>query len=401
METATCENYFEKFADHNYSDNVKDSIASIIKNNCFVKCTVNIKDIDTNNGNYLAQLYEVDIKGETNKGEKEINLFFKESLTLEKIEVLNIDEVYDRELFIYQNFASIANKLQDEAKIPEDERYVFVPEYGGNVKIIILENLSKQDFKTYYRMDVMPIKYAQLAIKALAKFHSLSFVVKEKMPEYFEEHVKTKKANLNFNDDWSKFISNVCESTAKLVARNQESIRNYAPKMKERLIKSIIIPTPISCLTHGDYRLNNILVKELDGEPTAVAVVDYQLINYGNPLRDFFYFIYTGSDRKFRLDHLEDLKNLYYQTMTNFLAYFDLDINDVYPKEEFEKDFVETREHGLMVGLYSGAFIFIPDEDSIDTSKVALSEIDCSNLDVRFKERAQEMIDEFIGLGIL
>lgn len=132
-----------------------------------------------------------------------------------------------------------------------------------------------------------------------------------------------------------------------------------------------------------------------------VSVVDYQLIDYGNPLRDFLYLIYTSSDRKFRQKHLDDLKNLYHDTLTRFLEYFNLDVDDVYPKEEFEKVYTECQDYGLMIGLFAAPFLFATEDEKLDTSKISLSELDFTLMDSRYKARVQDLIDELLEFGYL
>lgn len=131
-------------------------------------------------------------------------------------------------------------------------------------------------------------------------------------------------------------------------------------------------------------------------------VVDYQLIYYGCPLNDFFYFIFGATDQKFRQAHLENLKNLYYDTMRKFLEYFNINLENVYPKAQFERQYRERIDFGLAMALFSLPLILAPEGDVPDFSKTELTDVKIStDGDVVFKERILGVIDDFLKWGYL
>ncbi|XP_028175289.1 uncharacterized protein LOC114363690 [Ostrinia furnacalis] len=89
-----------------------------------------------------------------------------------------------------------------------------------------------------------------------------------------------------------------------------------------------------------------------NGEPCVVRVVDYQFSFYGCSIIELFNFIFTGTDQEFRKNHLEYLKNLYYKSMEEFLKLFNMDVEDYYPRAEFERLYRERLDYGLMIALF-------------------------------------------------
>ncbi|XP_041987820.1 uncharacterized protein LOC121739420 [Aricia agestis] len=388
----------------NVSEKIKGSVDSIIKRSGFRKQEVEIRRIDTNKGNFLGRLYEVNIKGVTDTGEKELNIFFKEELVIEKIKLVDVKEAYSKEIFIYKHFAKIANELQEEVKVPESERYRFTNAYDETTDgLIILENLSMRGFKTYFKMDVMPIEYAEISIKNLARFHALSFAIENKMPIFFEREIKSLSKSFNMDDDFHTFLRNISETTANMLDEDdKQKLLKFKPVLTNKFSKYFVNEGKFKCcMNHGDYRINNVLVREEEGVPKEVMAVDYQLIDYGYILRDFMFFIFTGTDREFRHKHLNNLKNMYFETMKTFLRYFDLDIDDIYSRDTFDEEYKAMLDLGLMIGLYCSIFVFSAEDSDFSLESKSLTELDVGNLDRRYTPRLKGLVDDFIEWGIL
>ncbi|CAK1585895.1 unnamed protein product [Parnassius mnemosyne] len=361
------------------------------------------RTISTEGGNYLAVLYEVDIKGKTCEGEKETNIFIKYIISDEHMNIVDISELYFKELFFYRDMSEIFTELQIEAGVPLEERYKVVKSYSeSSTEAIILQNVAKEGFATFYRMDVMPLKFAEMAVQQLARFHGLSFVTQQKRPEYFERKIKTLKQSFQLNDNFKAFCRNMFNySVEGLDVEVRNKLEQALPELLENYIKYLNgDKMKVKCLCHGDYRMNNILMKIKEGEVTEVIPVDYQLLNYGTPITDFIYFVFGATDKEFRRNHLKHLKDMYFETMDNFLKYFEIDIDSVYPRKEFERDYVECLDYGLQVVLFIIPFVFTLESDVPDLSKTEITDVKL-NLDHRYYERLQGVVDDMTEYGKL
>ncbi|CAK1585894.1 unnamed protein product [Parnassius mnemosyne] len=361
------------------------------------------RTISTEGGNYMAVLYEVDIKGKTSEGEKETNIFIKYIISNEHMNIFDISELYFKELFFYRELSEIYTELQIEAGVPLDERYKVVKSYSeSSTEAIILQNVAKEGFATFYRMDVMPLKFAELAVQQLAMFHGLSFVTQQKRPEYFERKIKTLKQCLQFNDSFKAFSRRMFNySVEGLDTELRKKLEQALPELLENYIKYLNgDKTKVKCLCHGDYRINNILMKLTEGDVTEVIPVDYQLLYYGSPITDFIYFIFGATDKEFRRNHLKHLKDMYFETMHNFVKNFEIDIDSVYPRKEFERDYVECFDYGLQVVLFIKPLVFALESDVPDFSKSEIADIKVK-LDHRYYDRLQGVVDDMIQYGKL
>lgn len=243
-----------------------ESINNIIKKEGFIKYKIYKQCVSTNGGNYLGVLYEVDINGKTKDGDKELNIFVK-SITPDdcNMKIISIPSVYKTESFTYNELSKIFNELQDEAHVPLEERYKMVKCYdGSNTEAIIMENLARKGFKTGHRMDVVSLKFAEMSIRELAKFHAFSFILKEKRPEYFNSKIKTMKTPYIFGEHWEGFIQGMSKMTMDNIDDGlKDRVEKFCIGIEDKFSRNFVDETLMRCLCHGDYRPNNILAKTI------------------------------------------------------------------------------------------------------------------------------------------
>ncbi|KAF9822506.1 hypothetical protein SFRURICE_012602 [Spodoptera frugiperda] len=381
------------------SNKVDQCIKNIADRNGFVKYHIEKKEFSTNGGNYLGLLYEVNVNGHTNEGKKELNIFVKSILTGDKdLEILSVQDIYQTEMFAYKVLLKVFDELQEEANVPPKERYKMVKSYEeSDAEVIIMENVAKKGFRTGHRMDVPSLQFAEKAIAELAKFHSFAFVLKVKRPAFFEEQIKTRKAPYNAGEQWQ----GLAQSMIKIVMENiddgvKERVEKIYENIGDRYTSYYEAESLGRCLCHGDYRPNNILTKTIDGEITELIPVDYQLMYYGCPIIDFLYFIMVCTDKPFRKAHLMHLKNVYHMTMTRFLKYFDLDINDFYSREDFEKDYEKTLGYGLVYSLIFLPFMFASEDDVPDLTRDDIANLSITVDESNMEEKGNTKMDESV-----
>lgn len=141
---------------------------------------------------------------------------------------------------------------------------------------------------------------------------------------------------------------------------------------------------------------NKIVLLQED-EIEDIIPIDYQHIHYGCPVFDLLFFIYTGTDRDFRKTHMSNLKNLYYKTLSNFLKYFNLEADNVYPKNDFENIFNVKQDFGLLITLVYLPFFFVAENNAPDVSKKQ-SNFSIS-VDIRYKDRLKGLIIDYMEMG--
>ncbi|XP_063827831.1 uncharacterized protein LOC135077220 [Ostrinia nubilalis] len=383
---------------------VRQSVKNIIDKEKFTAYIASVKNQTTNGGNYLGTLQTVTITGKTEGGEnKELRLFLKNIMHIEdQFAIVDTLEVYQREGFFYREVFNYFEKIEDKYNIPVEERLNTVKGYSEtNDEVIILEDVSCKGYKTSDRFKVVSLKFAELAIKELAKFHAMSFIIRKENPRYFENNIKSLRPLLKFNEQLETHLRRTCEKAMETLDETAKlKLEKFVPKMIGKFQKYMVVePDEAICITHADFRPDNILVKEIDGEAAKVIPVDYQSACFSCPVIDFLYFIFTGTDQEFRKHHMKDLKDLYYCTFESFLRKFGIDANKMYSRKQFEDDLREKMEYGLISFVIVMPFIFTIPGDIPELGNgienIALI------FDERYKDRLHGVIDDFIQWGYL
>ncbi|KAL0822211.1 hypothetical protein ABMA28_004341 [Loxostege sticticalis] len=375
---------------------LKSFLDRIAKKEGFTTYKLSVKNITPNGNNYLGLLSEVTVQDTLTN--KELDLFVKSIIAnADELKAISVSEVYGIEIYFYLELSKILEKFQVDAQIPIEERYTIVKCYKeSTTEHIVMENMIKKGFYTWNRFDVISLDFAETAIKQMAKFHALGFVLQEKRPKYYEDKIMPLRYPLKIDENFQRFFENSADNVLNSLEGNAKSkFKNSLTALFEKGQKYTYDRETILTMCHGDYRPSNILIKTLEGEITGMVPVDYQILYHGSPLNDILYFIFGATDRKFRRKHLDYLKNLYYDTMKQFLKYFDMDVQKYYPKEEYERLLKERLDYGLFVAIWYVQINLTQEEDLQDLSNSQLEDVTFVKSELAVS-RIQEMVDEFI-----
>ncbi|WP_299193267.1 phosphotransferase [uncultured Erythrobacter sp.] len=105
---------------------------------------------------------------------------------------------------------------------------------------------------------------------------------------------------------------------------------------------------PPQCLTHGDFRLDNMLF-DIRGGAEPIAVLDWQTVSAGNAMHDIGYFLGTGIGDALRRAHEDELLDLYCDEMSaRGVPLTRADIWDDYRRGAL---------HGVTTAVFSAAFV--------------------------------------------
>lgn len=180
--------------------------------------------------------------------------------------MVSVSDMYLKETLVYTDLQKIFQKLQNEANIPENEKYKMVKCYHSSVTAIVLDNIVKKNFKTLNRMNVVELEFAESCVQELAKFHALSIILKKKHPVFFENKLK------RLESPWVKCVGNSRETVEYFINTTINNLntddKKIAEKYKaiffERFLKYLSAEdSTVTCLCHGDYKIDNILINEI------------------------------------------------------------------------------------------------------------------------------------------
>ena len=278
-EESICDNYSKKNIDvikdvpkKDMCPIIQQSVKNIIRNENYLYYEIDSRMISSNGGSFLGDLMEINIKGKTKQGAKEDHIFVKHIIPEEGIlkGTLHMDACYAKEFFMYAQLRTTYDELYTEYNISECDRLRKVKCYDCNSHVILMENLSRKGFKVLNRMDVVPLNFTEDAIKQIAMFHALSFVLEHKRPEYFEKEIKNFRLAYTIDDgeeflnNWKSLIVTMVDEAFKYISDDKKDKRDIiAEKILDKFPKYLTGKLgQVRCICHMDLRLNNILMRE-------------------------------------------------------------------------------------------------------------------------------------------
>jgi len=114
--------------------------------------------------------------------------------------------------------------------------------------------------------------------------------------------------------------------------RIDDELRTMVHALKERLALFGNYTTPFPCVTHGDFRTDNLLVDACDGM-VGIAVVDWQTVGVASPLLDVAYFLTTSLTPEVCAEHEFELLDYYLAKLSDY----GVDIAGDVARQEFSR----------------------------------------------------------------
>ena len=240
---------------------------------------------------------------------------------------------------LYEIEAYWYNQYGNKIPIRCPEAYFVDKKDIGNF-IMLMEDLSPA--RQISQMAGCNVNDIRLALDEVALLHKA----------HWDDNNLSKIKCLNYGKDRKKFIKQfLIEIYPDLCSRYKDRIDKSILEMGKSLIDRydsyIEIKTEPIVLSHGDFRLDNMLFYDNNGR---VAVLDWQTLSAGVPMADIAYCISTSfSDSNDRKIHEESL-------ISRYLKKLNLD-DGVYPYELAWRDYRRCSFIGFLMGVISSMLV--------------------------------------------
>ncbi|XP_039759417.1 uncharacterized protein LOC120633298 [Pararge aegeria] len=334
---------------------LRDLLDKILDDRNYRPREIEVKAIPTTGANYTSALFIVNV---SSPDRDDLKLFAKVACIGETMRVrMHADWLYKTERVVYKQLVKIYEDIQKETNVPEEHKYVFPQFYGCNEELgeetVVMENLIAVGFKSYDRFKSIEWDSASIAVENLAKFHVLSFAFAKYRPEEFEKLTADMLYEIGNPGDepdenmmalWMTMVEN---AVGVVKEEHRERVRDFA--MKNNLWNKFYKPIGKPVISHGDYRMSNLLFRT-QGDSLQSIAVDYQTVHAGCPVSDLIYFIFTGSDEEFRRQHYERLLDHYHSSLVQALERLAVDPS-VYTREKFDSDMKEMLPYAILLGV--------------------------------------------------
>jgi hypothetical protein len=258
----------------------KSALKEVIENNCNLSVNDYKISIDAGSAkgdNYIGVMYRVTVKDKKNDEEK-----FKIIIKLPPQNAARREQFFVRPCFIRES--DFYEKIHPKYLQFQEQKGILVNEDGFHevakcyksmteepFEGLFFEDLNESGFEMFDRFKKATKEHVMLVMKSVAKFHAISFAVKDQDPEWMAPFKEMKDIFLERDGDENmKIWYNALKKQASDVLQtceNQDMIERVDKAINGDLFELLgdcIFGTkaePYAILSHGDCWNNNMLFK--------------------------------------------------------------------------------------------------------------------------------------------
>uniref|UniRef100_A0A2A4JDZ5 CHK kinase-like domain-containing protein n=1 Tax=Heliothis virescens TaxID=7102 RepID=A0A2A4JDZ5_HELVI len=384
-------------------EHFKELLHKIAKEQNFVEYELDIKAISSGGANYTSRLYAVSIAERA----RTLRLFAKVAAIGEKMRA-QAPKVYETERYCYTQLVHIYERLQEEHRVPRDQRLAFCQFYGYNPELfqetIVLADLVAAGYEPYDRFRSIDWPYAESAVTELAKIHAASMAYAKYHPDDFAKILDKVRFDWTMDDPGTKTYKETIINTAisNVNEENKGKFEKYFAELDMKAFAAAFKSSRREVLGHGDYRPSNLMHKTLDNGKLDIKIVDLQTLQGGSPLTDLLYFIFTGSDEQFRARYFDRLVEHYYSQLSAAMRRFDLNPEEVFSKEDFDNEFKEKLPYMLTLATFILPMVTVDVENAAKVDEtLEIEDFGAQKTNDLYKERLNGVVNDYVKWGVL
>ncbi|XP_077291152.1 uncharacterized protein LOC143914724 [Arctopsyche grandis] len=364
--------------------------------------------------NFSGDVYRIKVSGVRDDGKKDNSNFILKITNIKESESPDcyyLVHAYARETLTYTELFPIFDKMQQENDLSTEEQFRHATYHTGHNKsfeeFILLSDLTQENFKMVDKFEPLDYLHVTLVLKALAKFHALSFAMKQKEQNTFTELAK--RLILMKTTEKFKIYSRLTIDMATQLAEDEMSKIRMAVFGETILEKweTMDDPTnmaPYNVLCHGDCWINNFMFKYKDDVPVDIRILDWQNLKPSSPVLDVVHMLSMSTDEDFRKTYFPKVFNVYYENLDNCVQRLGYNIEKIYPRSVYDDHLKEFFPVGLLIVINAFPFT-MSDKDKIPELEKFITDHSGSLQTVKFSNRAKNrlrgLIRDYINLNYI
>ncbi|XP_048508443.1 uncharacterized protein LOC105689818 isoform X1 [Athalia rosae] len=328
---------------------------------------------------YLSTVNRVKVKGEANGKPIETSLVVKSlPRNIARRKSFRSAEFFRNEIAFY---VDIYPKFREFLKSKGHNEVLNVPRClaavsDGENDFIALEDVSVYGFGPVTRQSTLTFAENGQILKALARFHAVSFAYKDQRDDFKSLSDKLNETYYSpAHYDWYE----VFQGSLFRIARDALAQEYGGTKVEEvfnaQSRKGMFYAisefcarkdAPTSVITQGDAWAPNFLIQRgKDGNDVALAL-DFQLARCSSPVLDISFCIYSCTEKSLRDEHYDDLLRIYHKELSDTISLLGSDPQKVYPWDVFMKEVQEQSLLGLNFALEAIPFALLDSSEAFD-----------------------------------
>lgn len=288
--------------------------------------------------------------------------------------------------------------------------------------MFVFEDITELGYTMPYHRKVLSLDILKATVETLAIFHAQSYIFEEKKSRslkrpyrIWEDYSDFLQEPITGNKDWRDVGRNAVIEFLKVYSKYRgelhfsKHLQFIIPMLFDGGLALMKPSTEYrNVIVHRDLWTNNILYKKFENTKYHALFVDFQTILYSSPMIDLCSLIFFNTTRSSRLQHTDELLDLYYDTLTKRLHVEGINVEDVLDKPTLIKAYKES----VMFGITQAALIvpivamdsktrediFCDPEKNIKANVVSRSEefIEIAREDHEYRSHVTELVDEIV-----
>lgn len=241
-----------------------------------------------------------------------------------------------RETIMYMDVLKYFNEFQlSKGVIPEENGFNEYAKCYRSIDTEMSESLLLEDLRTKqmemlnHRECELTFEHVALVMKALGKFHAISFALKDQQPNKFAQLVeRLPEVYYQDNDHFRNFFTITTDRVFESLERSNRP--DLDKKLKAAISTDFLqtglelvsgkIAEPYAVICHGDAWMNNCMFRtDAQGTPIAVSLIDWQFSRYASPITDILINLMCCTSKELRDAHYDDLIKIYYNSLSDLL----------------------------------------------------------------------------------
>lgn len=303
--------------------------------------------------NLLTDTFRVQVKYRTKQGIDCFKDFIVKCPDMNKEVTQDLAKLdfYSREPMAYEMLFPQMYKKKQETFSPKF--------YPCAIKdALVLEDLGKDGYVSCNPQKRLDFIHCKEVLIKIAKFHATSVSCYNENPNVFDNFsthvIFTHESPSTKGTEAIIKLSLSCMIETLTQSQELDSFRKFllerVDKVWEGVTESCKKKTVgLNVLNHGDLWTSNILFKydSAGRKIDHVNLIDYQLTHFSTPVNDLMWFLWTSAEEEVFENHLENLKNIYFETLNTTLEL--LGCEQKLTKQEFENDIKAAIDYVLMI----------------------------------------------------
>lgn len=338
----------------------------------------------------------------------------------EKNEKYHAVELFRREIFAYEKFLPqlVEIQLENGFKYRDGEGFWSFPvcykskfdEENPEKSFIIMEDLGENGYVVESMFDFMGSDYTRRLFTELGKFHAISFALRKKNSEVFDEFksLNDLMCQLMTTDSMKNLAPRNCQLASELFeASSEKLVKEKILACKNDLwlqVENLLKPNeaePHGIVCHGDCWINNIMINYTDKEKKTIkniCLVDWQQTRYGSGASELMYFLFCCTSKSMRDQHKDELFDIYYESLGKMSRVFRINIEEDYPREKFDEQLRKFGKFAFAMALFGVTIDSKYPEILFEDRNTALSEEEEKAV-LRYSTRMKDVVNDLVKMN--